>query len=265
MAASLCGVFGLGRHLVGIPVERVNEMFVLPEVHAPPLRRQGLRGLIRLRELVLATVDLRVCLGLPPATVELEELVDLLSAREHDHVNWLEELDSSTREGRPFTLATDPRKCAFGRWYESFQTDNAVLRSELARIQAPHARVHALAAEVEALKQTGAKDEAIRRIGAARHGVLAEVVQLFASIREVVRQEHREIGVSVDLSGQRAALIVDTAEVVTELEEIPREEDPVGSGLIDRGVVGRMARWRGRPQPVLVLDLEALRAAAALS
>jgi chemotaxis signal transduction protein len=237
-------------------------MFLLPEVHAPPLPRPGLRGIIRLRELVLAAIDLRVCLGLPPATAELGELIDLLSARERDHVSWLTELEAATREGREFTLATDPHKCAFGRWFDGFQTDNAVLRAELARFASPHARVHALASEVEAMKSRGKLDEAMAHIASARRGVLAELMQLFASTRDVVRREHREIGVAVDLSGHRAALVVDSAEVVAELDEIPREHDPIASGTIRGGLVSRMARWRGRPQPVLLLELEALGSAA---
>jgi purine-binding chemotaxis protein CheW len=263
MPTTHCGVFSVGDHLVGVAVANVQEMFVLPEVHAPPNRAPAVRGLLRLRESVLPVIDLRVCLGLASSTVELEKLIELLAMREKDHLDWIDELERSTREARAFTLARDPHQCKFGVWYDAFRTDNGVLRTELARFGEPHARIHALAQEVEGLKATGRTDDALAVVDGARVGVLGELRATFASVGDVMRREHREVGVTVLLGSQRVVMVVDAAEVVAELDDVAEHDDPIRGDALRTPVVSRLLRWKGSPRPVLLLDLATLGQTAA--
>jgi purine-binding chemotaxis protein CheW len=260
MNESRHGVFGVGPHLVAIPAVEVQEMFLLAETHRLPGLSARARGLTKLRDKALPTIDLRVCLGLTSAGAELEEMLQFLGDRERDHLAWLTELEASVREGRPFRLATDPRKCKFGQWYYAFETDNGVLRTELERIEQPHERIHALAHEVEALSASGRRDVALARLEAARRGLLVEVIRLFESTRQVLRQEHREVGVAVTLGGAPAVLVVDSAEAVVDIDEIATADDPLASGELHVDLIRRMGWWRGMPHPVMVLDLEKLTA-----
>jgi chemotaxis signal transduction protein len=254
------GVFGVGPHLVGVPIEQVEEMFVLPETHRSPGAPAHHRGLAKLRGAALPALDLRVCLGLESATAEIESLLGQLCEREQDHVDWLTELEAAVRESRPFGLATDPRKCGFGQWYYAFKTEDAVLRAELAKVEQPHAAVHALAGEVEALKASGRQKEALEMVERARGGVLQELLRLCKRIQGAVREQHREIGVTAILGGQRTVLVVDRAEAVTDLERFPDEDDPLVSGELRAHLVERMARWNGAKAPVMLLDLEKIAA-----
>lgn len=251
-----CAIFGAGPHLVGIPSAQVQEMFVLPTIHRGPETRPPFRGVTRLREMALAALDLRACLGIPSAESELQEMVSLLDAREQDHRAWLDELEASVKEGREFTLATDPTRCKFGKWLKAYQSESGVVRTELSRAFAPHAQVHAAAAEVLSLAATGDLDGAMRRIQAARHAALAAVVRVFTSIREALLREHREIGVAVTARGKRFVLVVDTAEAVTSLEPLPADRSPIHSGVLDLPGVVAMAFWRGSAAPVLLMDVE---------
>ena len=83
-------------------------------------------------------MDLRVRLGMIPLKKEIDDLVDLMKQREQDHRKWLEELESSVRQQREFKLATDPHKCAFGKWYDTFTTDNLTLGHALKKFDQPH-------------------------------------------------------------------------------------------------------------------------------
>lgn len=262
MEENRCGVFGVGSHLVAIHASVLQEMFVLPEVRRPPGCAPHQRGLVDLRGTVLPAFDLRVSLGLESAQAEMEALVELLRQREQDHRNWLDELGRSVAERRPFGLATDPRKCRFGQWYYSFRTEDPVLRGELVRFEEPHAQIHALALEVEKLKASGGFEEAQRQVEGTRHGLLSELLERFARLRDTVREQHKEIGVCARLDGRAAVFIVDRAEAVAELEPFPREDDPVAAGVLQAGFVRSLARWKGAKQPVLVLDLARLDARA---
>jgi chemotaxis signal transduction protein len=249
-------------HLLAIPAEQVLEMFVLPEVRRPPGVPAWQRGVTLLRGSALPAVDLRVCLGLESSEHELGAFLEELRGREADHRAWLAELEASTREGRPFGLATDPRLCKFGRWYYAFKTDDAVVRGALAAFETPHAAIHALAGQVAALRAEGRQADAIKRLEAARTGLLAELIEVFARTAQVVRQQHREVGAVVRLGKREVVLIVDRADAVAELEPIEAGDDPLRDGTLRVELVSRLARWRGAPQPVLVLELERLAAMA---
>lgn len=249
------GVFAVGPHLVAVPAGRIQEMFVLADVRKPPGIPPHQRGVARLRGAVLPAVDLRVCLGHPSAEAELMGLLQLLRDREQDHRAWLAELEASVREARPFALATDPRLCRFGKWYYAFRTDDAVLRAELARFEQPHAEIHALAVEVAGLLAAG-RGEACAGVLERGRTKLGELVGIFERTRQVLVEQQREVGVTVQLGGRAAVLVVDRAEAVAELEAIDAADDPLTSGSIPVELVSRLARWKGASQPVLVLDLD---------
>ncbi|GEJ56224.1 CZB domain-containing protein [Anaeromyxobacter diazotrophicus] len=252
-------ILGVGPHLVALDAGAVQEMFVLPPIHRLPGSRPHQRGVAALRAGTLPAVDLRVCLGLPSATAALEELLQLLRDREQDHLRWLAELTASVREDRAFGLATDPRKCKFGQWYYAFRTDDAVLRGELERFEKPHAAIHALADEVAALRTGGRAEEALQVLERARQGLLAELVRLFEQLRDVVRAQHREIGVAIAGGGRSAVAIVDRAEAVTDLTLV-EGDDPLEASRLGSALVTRTARWAAAKQPVFVLDAARLAA-----
>lgn len=257
------GVFAVGPHLVGIPAEQVQEMFVLTDVRKPPGVPAHQRGVARLRGSALPAVDLRVCLGHVSAERELADLVQLLHDRERDHRNWLAELEASVRERRAFGLATDPRKCKFGQWYYAFKTDDAVLRGELARFEAPHAQIHGLAAEVAGHQAGGRHEAALQVVERARQGLLVELVEIFGRTRQALVDQQREVGVLVRLGQRPAVLVVDRAEAVAELQPIEAGDDPLAGGTLRIDLVPRLARWKGASQPVLVLDLDRVAALSA--
>lgn len=249
------GVFQVSSHLVGVAADRIHEMFILGDVRVPPRCPAYQRGAAVLRGSVYPAIDLRVCMGHVSARAEHDALLAQLSEREEDHRRWLAELEASVREDRPFRLAVDPRECKFGQWYYAFETEDPVLRGVLEKFERPHAEVHALAAEVEALKAAGRCQDAMRRIAETRTGLLAALLELFQLARASMREAHKEIGVTVELSGRRAVLVVDRAEAVAELEEISGDEDPLANAALSLDLFPRMARWRASPAPVLVLDL----------
>ncbi len=250
------GIFGVGPHLVGIPAAQVKEMFVITDVRRPPGLPPFQRGVARLRGSALPAIDLRVCLGHRSSDAEVADFLQLLRDREDDHHQWLAELEASVQERRPFRLGTDPRRCKFGQWYYGFKTDDAVLRGELSKFEQPHAEIHGLAVEVEALK-AGSNHEAARQVvERGRAGQFALLVQVFERVRRAIVEQHKEVGVLVRLAGRDAVLVVDRAEAVADLEPFDAGDDPLAAGALRVDLVPRLARWRGAAQPVLVLDLD---------
>ncbi|MEZ5979349.1 MAG: chemotaxis protein CheW [Planctomycetota bacterium] len=215
----------LAGQLYALPVDRVSEMVRLPELTPVPNASDDVRGLMHLRGASVPVHDMRTLLGVPPLAAEIDALVEMLDQRERDHRNWLAELERTVEEGRPFTLATDPHKCAFGRWYDTFEPTNLVLQNLLPRFDGPHKRIHALAIEVDRLVRDGEKERAMRRIEATRGRELAEMITLFANMREVLRNDTREVAVVLEPpSGTALAYSVDLVESVAPVRFVERDD-----------------------------------------
>ncbi len=231
-------LFSLDERRFGIPIPSVLEMVVLERVTPIPLAPRHVRGVINLRGGIITVLDLRERLALPRGDAAVAATIALLEEREQDHVRWLEELEGALREGRAFRLTTDPHACAFGRWYDAYQTDDIMLSLQLLKFDLPHRRIHALADVVLGLAANGALGEALAAIAEARASVLAEMRGLFAETRRLLRASLLEVVIIVDVGGRRFGLAVDR---VTETCSIPPEaisvrEVSLGDAAVQRGI-----------------------------
>jgi purine-binding chemotaxis protein CheW len=196
----------------------VRELVIMPEVTPVPRMPDYFLGVMNWRGKIIPSIDLRKRLGMPGAREELDELAGLITARAADHMAWMEELYRSVDERRPFTLTTDPHACAFGRWYDSFQTSNLTVSALLRKMDAPHKAIHALAVRVENLKKEGNYDDAARLVESARNTTLARLLDLFSNFETVLMENHRPVAVIVHTGGTLAAITVDSVEAVEPID-----------------------------------------------
>jgi purine-binding chemotaxis protein CheW len=210
---------------------------------------------INLRGEVITLVDLRLRLGLPSSQTEKEELIKLLEGREQDHKNWLAELESSVREKRSFQLTTDPHACAFGRWYNAFNTEDLRLGSLLRMFDTPHKRIHAIGVEARELMDRGQSEEALSLINRTRQGALSRMVALFAEARDTIRQSRNEIAVVVERQGVCVALTVDAVDSVEELVAGSIEQAPSGQPGTFDNLVSHLGKRQENQEMVLLMDI----------
>lgn len=240
----------LGSRAFGIPVGVVAEMVQLGKLTPLPDSPGNLRGVMLVRGESVAVHDLRGLLGMSPRPQEVAEMQAMFQAREEDHRRWLAELERSVTEARPFTLATDPHKCAFGKWYDSYKTSNILLESHLRKFDAPHRRIHALAVEVSGLVEAGDASKAMKRIEETRVGDLSEMIRLFGQLRELLASTSTEI--ALVLRGEpgrpRYAYTVDNIESVQDLRPVSSEE----AGLA-HGALGGNCAFYGPSKEIAVL------------
>jgi chemotaxis signal transduction protein len=231
-------------------------MVTLDEHVSKPVAHSPTRGLWNLRGRVVTLLDLRVLLGQRSATAELDELCEMLVQRKRDHEAWLEALSTSVRDGVPFTKARDPSQCAFGQWYSSFHTDNAVLRMQLARLDAPHRAIHALADDTLAHASVKGRTAALERLGSAKQGLLRDLLRLLDECIVVLRNEHREVVLVLDRAEAGFGMVVDAVVGVRRIEPAEIAHVQEGAlGEIERALLG-ITKMEERTS--LLLDLEKL-------
>jgi purine-binding chemotaxis protein CheW len=220
-----------GQGLFAVSTRYVQEMVSTPQVTGVPESEGFVRGLINLRGQVMPLADFRARVGLPSLTQETADLAKMLTEREADHKRWVDELRNSVREKRPFTLTTDPHACAFGRWYDTFKTDNLLLETALKRFDEPHKALHAAGREIVQAMAQGCNDSCQSRLDELTHTTLPRLSKLFAECQTLLRESAREIAVVVRGAGPTFALAVDGIESVE-----PLKSDAVTS--IDEAMAG---------------------------
>ena len=137
-------IFRLQGEQFAVSTNHVREMVAMTKVVTVPRAPHYIRGVINLRGQVIPVIDLRLRMGMTSLVDEAEDLIALLDQREQDHKNWIAELESSVRERREFKLATDPHKCAFGKWYDNYKSDNRVLANCLTKFDEPHQKINVI-------------------------------------------------------------------------------------------------------------------------
>lgn len=247
-------LFQIKEALYAVGSDNVREIVILPKVVGVPELPKEFRGVINLRGKVMQLLDLRVKLGLPSAQTELDALIQLLCDREQDHINWLTELEACVREKRVFQLARDPHACAFGKWYDHYQTENSLLKMVLKKMSEPHERIHAAAAEVLQKLEAGDLEGALNLLAARRQRELAELSRLFAEARLILRENHRELAVVLNRGDQRVAFSIDLVESVERIPEAGIEPMTATMGGLGANLNWRIGKRNKTSQTIVLLD-----------
>lgn len=250
-------VVRVGTQHFAFEAANVVEMAVTPPVHAVPLAPAAVRGVAKVRGQVAVLVDLRTRLGMPPLSAEQGELVALLHAREKDHTDWIDDLEASVRENRPFTRTLDPHACAFGKWYDQYKAPSPELAWHLQQFAEPHSRIHLVGAAVRDEVARGRTAEALELIEYTKTTVLHRLIELFEKARHIIVHSAREIAVVVNVGGAFVSLLVDEVVGLDTLRNDAVGAVPVSSTNGDSVVLGT-GHLATNDAMVLLLDLAAL-------
>jgi purine-binding chemotaxis protein CheW len=251
-------VFSTQNTVLAISAENVQSMVITPQASAVPYTPEYVRGVVNLRGVVVPLYDLRVRLGMTSFLREIEDFCSLMDQREQDHKNWLRELEASVREQRDFTLATDPCKCAFGKWYDAYKPESYTLKMLMRKFDAPHRIIHSIAAKALSLEKEGDAETALKVIESCRNKELAELIRLFDKAKKIFRQNSNEVAVVIEHQRNLVALAVDKIESVEHLNEQSLDEPPETFGGDRETELVRYTARRKDGSVVLVLDLEKL-------
>ncbi len=195
--------FWVGEQMLAVPVHSVLSVTQnLADLKPTPLKGRGLLGATQYRGKPVAIYDLAAMLDTVSGQQYKTELLDLLQAREQDHLDWLDALEESIRTDAPFTRARDPHQCAFGQWYDGFTTRDEAFREILDRFDEPHREIHALADELLEYKARGEVEEALYRLDIARKTVLRRLRKTFHHARVQLKESIRDVVLNLTVDGE---------------------------------------------------------------
>lgn len=209
VSSAAYALFYVNSMLYGIDCEVIQSFFILDEVYPTPDMEAYYRGLIKNRGQIIPALDLRKFLNTKSTEAEAQELTQMIGQRKADHLNWLDTLSKCVQDNTEFTLATDPHKCAFGKWYDSYHTDDIGMKLYLNQFKNPHDIVHGIAARVLEMKNNNDIEGALELIENTRNKELSKMVQLFDSFEKVYKESRREIVIVVSKGERSIGFVVD--------------------------------------------------------
>ncbi len=195
--------FWVGEQMLAVPVHNVLSVTQnLADLRPTPLKGRGLLGATQYRGKPVAIYDMAAMLDIVSGRQYKTELLDILQAREQDHLDWLDALEESIKTDAPFTKARDPHQCAFGKWYDHFTTRDTAFAEILERFDEPHRQIHALADELLELKSRGDEEEALYRLDIARNTVLRRLRKTFHHARVQLQESIRDVVLNLTVDGE---------------------------------------------------------------
>lgn len=146
-------IFKLQNALYSINSKHVESILSVPNYEKIPNAPNNIIGVFAFRTGMIQILDLRAMLGKVSLQSELTDFQQMIAARRQDHINWVNELERTTQSGETFTLTNNPHKCALGKWYDQFTSDNKGVMFYLKKMEEPHRLLHASIDEIERSKE----------------------------------------------------------------------------------------------------------------
>ena len=213
-------IFESSNTLFSINSDKIVSIIYLPNVTQVPTSDSRIRGIINFRDEIFTVIDFRKLISRTSVSEELQNFILMLEEREKDHLYWLQTLENSVIENKPFTLTTDPHKCKFGIWYDNFKTSNMAIRKILKQFDQPHKNIHDLAFKIEKCKSENQLGKCKDIIERSRNKEFKLLVSLFAKLKQNASLVFQESALLMNLNAKKIALVVDKIISVENIESI---------------------------------------------
>lgn len=215
-------VFRLGKSYYAINSRLISGIMQPTSEIAPvPNAPDYVRGIFILRGNVVQMVDLRGLLGLETLEQAHANFCNMLDMRKQDHLNWVRELERCVEEGDTFKLATDPHKCAFGKWYDHFSSDTSSVNFHMKKIDEPHRKLHECATRISDCHTScdlDSTEDCMHRVFDDLNATLVpQIVSLIDETKTVFKGDMREMLITVEQGDLHIGLLVDEVIAVEHL------------------------------------------------
>lgn len=219
--------------MFGLDVENVLMLGQdISDIQRLPVEERGFCGVTKYQGTIVPVLDFAHRLGIASGMDVKSELMTMLIDREKDHIEWINALEVSLKTGVAFVKTLNPDECAFGQWYNKFETRDETLTELLHAFDEPHKKIHSLAEGLLTLRDNDKVDEALDQLQHERATTLRRLRALFSRTRDQIQGGMRQVLLFVTLDGKtpRYALMIDDINDV--INYLPSEFQSSRSGAL---------------------------------
>lgn len=206
--------FWIGDELFAIDIDNILSVTQdLDKMLQPPVKSRGLMGVINYMDEPVAVYNFADMLNISSTRHIKSNLVELLNAREQDHVEWVDALEISLKDNTEFEKARDPHLCVFGKWYDKFKTRDEALSDIMEHFDKPHKAIHALADELLGLRDNGQLDSALEKLEMARLTNLNSLKKHFSHARSQIEESLHTVVINITNNGIKPLVALQIDEI----------------------------------------------------
>lgn len=221
-------LFRLKMDYYAINCKHVASIMQMTDYERLPQTPENVIGIFKFMDQVIPIISLRQLFGHPSLEQEGKEFAQMLNQRKEDHIHWVKELNRCLRSGEPFTLATDPHKCAFGRWYDHYKPESQSIKYQLRKLEEPHRLLHETAQHA---KECNQDHDACRRekclkdiLNQAENIYMPKILNLLEETKDAFEAHQRSMLIVIDTGSSTYAVTVDEVLAVEDLVDVAAEE-----------------------------------------
>ncbi|MCW8928739.1 MAG: CZB domain-containing protein [Gammaproteobacteria bacterium] len=186
--------FWISDTLYAIDISRVLTISQeMGNIQSLPAEAKGLVGMVEFQGNAVPVLDFANMLGFDSGVENSNALIQLLSEKEKDHIEWIEALEDSLVNDTPFVKAKDPNACTFGQWYNHFKHRDETLMEVLSEFDKPHKQIHALADKLLDMKKDNQLDQALKLLQNERDITLKRLLKRFEQARIHLKESTRQV------------------------------------------------------------------------
>ncbi|MBE0440405.1 MAG: CZB domain-containing protein [Gammaproteobacteria bacterium] len=230
--------FFIEEMMFGLDVENVLMLGQeINDIQRLPVEERGFCGVVKFQGTLVPVLDYAHRIGVPSGMDSKTQLIDALAEREKEHIEWLNELESCIKSDKTFTKQLDPNECAFGKWYNKFDTRDETLKELMIQLDEPHRRIHLLGDRLIKLRDSNKQEEALEILAVERATTLRRLRALFTRVRDQIQSGIRPVLLYVTLDGKtpRYALMIDEINDVINYNQSDFQSSQAGTlGLIKK-------------------------------
>jgi len=252
-------MFKLQENIFAINSKSIASIVHIDEkIKIKPSSDKFIRGTFKYLSKEIQLVDMRSLLSIDPIGVDYEKFCKMLDMRKNDHVTWVEELERCANNNLPFKLATDPHECAFGKWYDAFETDSNAVNFHMRMIEDPHKDLHKTAIEVLSCSKECDKcerEECLKTsLSKAKNKYMPMVVDLLEEAKHIFIDEFKEMIIVIACGNKGFGIIVDEVSSVEKLDFLNKKSH---EGITyETQIVQGVGKTRKSEKLVLLVDTE---------
>ncbi|MEG2769213.1 MAG: chemotaxis protein CheW [Oscillospiraceae bacterium] len=230
--------FKVQKQEYAISSEAISSIVLAPDrCEEIPQTHPAMLGVFVLRGEVIPLLSLRRLFEMRSLEDEENEMAEMFTARKNDHINWLSEFHAAIHEKRPFKLTDDPHKCAFGKWYDNYHTDERKITFHFSQLEEPHEELHALATAYANLPKDDDGTMALELLEKAEKEYAPRVISMLDDAIEIYHAASKAMVIVLKYCDRLLGLQVDSVQVVkpigSSLDKVSKEDKKILNHYIE--------------------------------
>jgi len=208
-------IFTLCGNAYAVNSKYVSGILMPPEVTPLPEAADIYKGLVDIRGDVFPLLEVRKLFRFKTIEEECADFNSMINGAKEAHINWVNELKRYVNEKDAFLMATEPTKCAFGKWYYDYtaSVSNISAAASLSKIEEPHKLFHQAADTVIKLikeDKSGSNDARIKEsLALATERYVPIILALLDETKQAYRSSYRETVVTLSNGEETLGLLLD--------------------------------------------------------